>query len=359
MGRVRESVLEAVVASIPRAGDSEMLEIEGHKAALTAAQTRFAYLVRKEWSKSETRTLVWRPDRIDLEIAHNNRFWFASTVVPNESGELRHWNSFGVYNSSGPLQIALEINIPVDRIDGRVSGFVAVDAESAHRFVLHDGGVGGGFKGVGRDAFLESSGLKPIPVALPDGRVRFGVVVAALDSHSGLSPLVGFLERAIEFKARVRSGTLLPQPGSAEPGESYRKYFKEFSGRKSGLRSSEIDYVSRHGDIVDALNSWCRKALSLEECNACKNALIDLALFKQEKMVALFEVKTGTDRQQLYTAIGQLEVHGRNAIGLKKFVVVPNSGPVAADISEYLALRGITLIRFELGKNAIRLFGPT
>jgi hypothetical protein len=75
------------------------------------------------------------------------------------------------------------------------------------------------------------------------------------------------------------------------------------------------------------------------------------------KQVAIFEVKTGTDRQQLYTAIGQLEVHSKNAPASRRYLVIPERGVVAKEIGECVKKRGIHVFRFKLLKRSVKITG--
>jgi hypothetical protein len=183
-----------------------MFKVIAKKGATNAAQAKFAKVIRKGWTNLERRTITWRPSSIELEISHNGRFWFASKVVESEAGgDPRHWNSFGSYERSGNLQIAAEINLPIIRPNNRVSAFVVKERETGDRHVLHDGGVGGGVRGITTDRFLEWSGLDLVGAATPDKDVRNGIIVASLDDGSGLEALTVFLDKAIEFKRLVKS----------------------------------------------------------------------------------------------------------------------------------------------------------
>jgi hypothetical protein len=100
----------------------------------------------------------------------------------------------------------------------------------------------------------------------------------------------------------------LASPEYAQTSSDNETYNREHSGRKSGARSSEIDYISRHGDVVDALRE-ARLAKKTSNEIVPNSRLIDLYVKKGGALTEVYEVKTDTSRQSLYCAIGQLMVH--------------------------------------------------
>jgi hypothetical protein len=63
------------------------------------------------------------------------------------------------------------------------------------------------------------------------------------------------------------------------------------------------------------------------------------------KILELYEVKTGSDRQSIYSAIGQLMVHDRNGESHKS-IVIPDDGDLQDDVAVALERMDISLIRF-------------
>lgn len=330
-----------------------MLTTVESKSEKLAAQNLFRAMVRSAWRRVEKRTIAWRPSSIELEIAHNNNLWFGSDVAKNDSGERRFWNSFGQLRRSGNLEISVEINIPIDASDGKVSGFIAKDPESGILLVMHDGGIGGGRKGIGRDAFLEWSSLRPIPVTTSSGKIRHGIIVAVLDGSDDISALEGFVRNVIAFKEAVRAGALTSTPSGSNAGQSFTDYFKEFSGTKSGSRKKYFQYESRHGDVVDELTRW-HLSSSLPKGRVVKSAFIDLGIETAGELSVLFEVKTDDSRQCLYTAIGQLSVHSASDRTIR-CLVVPDEAAIPTDIAICLEKQRIKVLRFRLSRNAVTI----
>lgn len=328
-----------------------MLELVTSRAEKIASQRLLAELIRKLWRGQERRRIVWRPDSIDLDIAHEGQLWFAAHKAGADGGTLRYWNSFGAYERTGNLNIGIEINIPIETNDRRVSGFFARDPETGTVYLMHDGGVGGGREGVNREAFLNWTGLKPSPVSVEGERPRLGLIVAPLHGDAIDASLSGFVRRAMDFKAAVRAGDLAAMTGGEGP--NYNDYFREFSGKKSGERRREFEYESRHGDIVDALATWA--SAGHNGCRIVKNAYIDLGVEVDGRLTHLFEVKTNTDRQCMYTGVGQLLVHGAGSPGLKRFLVVPDGECLAEDIARSLSELAIGVVRFALHGRSVSI----
>jgi hypothetical protein len=66
----------------------------------------------------------------------------------------RFWNAFGTeLKETGSQSIVVEVNPPLRRLDGRASGLFAKNS-AGFTYLLHRGRVGGGAKGVGKNAFL-------------------------------------------------------------------------------------------------------------------------------------------------------------------------------------------------------------
>lgn len=331
-----------------------MLKLVETRTEKVAAQRRFAKEIERAWEMAERRTVAWRPDSKELPIAHNGELWFAQIRPHDDQRTLRYWNSFGVYNATGNLQIAVEINIPIESNTRRVSGFFAKDESTGAIYLMHDGGVGGGRQGIGQENFLRWSSKRPIPVVASDGRQRFGIIVSGLDDDNLSVNVSSFVQSVIDFKAAVVSGE--PLAIETEVGAaSYQSYFKEFSGSKKGSRRKEFEYITRHGDIVHALSEWVLCSRSGDDLSVVKNAYIDLGLVDGKgSLVELYEVKTNSSRQTLYTAVGQLMVHQGNARGdVQKYVVLPKGEAVSQDIRAAFTAMGIRMLFFVLRKRSV------
>lgn len=310
--------------------------------------------MEKAWHYRETRVVAWRPDSRRMTIHHNGKYWFGSFPPNQDDATPRYWDPFGVYHESGNLQIAVELNVPTNSNGRRVSGFFARDAETGVAYLMHDGGVGGGQKGVGRTAFLAWSDSKLMPVTNTQGEIRPGIVVGPVDSGSTAADVARFVQKAIDFKEAVRRGeTTTPQARVAQ--RRYGEYYDEFSGKKRRRRVEEIEYISRHGDIVAALHDWRLRKLKVDE-KIFKDRYVDLGVQTRGTTQEIYEVKTGCDRQSLYAAIGQVVVHDESPNGdCKRFLVLPDGDAVPGDVTRALTRADISLVRFALRGDRVRI----
>ena len=317
------------------------------------ARAKLRAQLEKAWSNREQRLVVWRPSSRHLTIHHNKQYWFASPP-PGDDIIPRYWNPFGAYRENGGLQIAVELNVPTESNSKQVSGFFARDAETGAVYLMHDGGVGGGRKGVGRTAFLAWSDSKLIPVVDANGDVRLGIIVAPVDAKRTAADIARFVQSTIDFKEAVKRGeTQTPQAREAQ--RRYGEYFDEHSGKKRRRRIEEIEYISRHGDIVRALREWRKRTLKANE-KIFKDAYVDLGVQVNGIMREIYEVKSSCERQTLYTAIGQIVVHDDSTNGVcKRFLVLPSEHTVPGDVMRALTRAEISLIQFTLQGDKVRV----
>lgn len=129
-----------------------MLTLLQGKKEKEDAQKRFSRLIGSAWGESERRTVSWRPNAMELDVFHNGDYWFFSETI-RDSGIPHYWNIFGIYEKNGRLHITVEINIAIEGNDRRVSGFFARDERTGIVYLMHDGDVGGGRRGISRSFF--------------------------------------------------------------------------------------------------------------------------------------------------------------------------------------------------------------
>src|SRR5207245_759029 len=97
--------------------------------------------------------------------------------------------------------------------------------------------------------------------------------------------------RVAAFKQAVRAGSVPTDVAAQQDQPPFDDYFREHSGLKRGKRKKEFEYISRHGDIVDALKRWREQAARGGEL-IVKNVYVDLGIKVKGRLAALYEVKT-------------------------------------------------------------------
>ncbi|KTE15577.1 hypothetical protein [Sphingopyxis sp. H115] len=259
----------------------------------------------------------------------------------------RRWNAFGIFQADWPMQfITVEINIPLKSNGASVAGFFARDPRTGAVYLMHDGGVGGGKKGVGQGAFLAWSGLELVEVDRSEGGPRDAILVGRVDASDLPYRIEQFVRTVRAFKDAVDDGSI-DTPAMQKRIEEWNDYRRENSGRRRGRRRSEIDYISYHGDIVDALRAE-REAARAKGEKILNSPLVDLYVRAGSALTEVYEVKTSLARQAIYTAIGQLVTHSAGAgDGVRRVLVVPE-GELAEDLARCVRAQGFELRRFRL-----------
>jgi hypothetical protein len=74
----------------------------------------------------------------------------------------------------------------------------------------------------------------------------------------------------------------------------------------------------------------------------------------------IYEVKSSCERQVLNTAIGQIVVHENSPSGrFERFLVLPHYESIPRDVTLAFHRADISLIRFALKGNRVRVLKPT
>ncbi|MDP3087042.1 MAG: hypothetical protein Q8M99_02450 [Methylotenera sp.] len=133
---------------------------------------------------------------------------------------------------------------------------------------------------------------------------------------------------------------------SSELKNAGLKYFSsEFSGDKKIRAKSEVDFFVFHGLVVDSLKDFVAK--NLPHSLIYNTQKIDLVIELNNKVTAVFEVKTAVDTQSIYTAVGQLLMHSVGYDGIKKYIVLPSS-VVSDELVTCLISLDIHILWFEI-----------
>ena len=155
-------------------------------------------------------------------------------------------------------------------------------------------------KGAGKAAFLTWSDQRLINVHDSSDGIREGVLVMPIEGESATRSGVRYIDTIACFKQAVRAG--------------------------------EIDTPEFRR----------------------KQQEIDMGIAVGRELVEVFEVKTSTARSDIYTAIGQLMVHG-TADDCRRVMVLPDKEPIAYDLKDALQRLGIELLKFRLGKEKVTI----
>jgi hypothetical protein len=335
-----------------------MFSLIESKEEISKAQLKLESTIRRDFKTSVVKNIGYPGGTTrDAKIVTDGHYWYWSSdhddaEIPNP----RRLNWFGLFRDDADLQIAVEINTAYEGRNDQVAGFFARDNDTGSIYLLHSGRVGGGTKGVGKTAFLAWSDQQPIDVVDSSGGIRVGVLVMPIEGVAATRSAVRYIDTIASFKQAVRAGEIASQEFQLKKKE-LEDFFAESRGRRKGQRSGEIDYLSRHGEVVDALYSWRSSSALPKDGRLVKNVLIDMGIAVGRELVEVYEVKTSTARPDVYAAIGQLMVHGTSD-ECRRVMVLPLNESLAADLMEALQRLHIELLTFELDEKAATIIPP-
>jgi hypothetical protein len=270
------------------------------------------------------RWIGWQGGRGEFDTYWNSHeeFWWAAVESQEEQ---RHILFFGSDDPAGRMQhgIDVEVNPPKSGIDRRCAGLFVRDTEGAV-YLTHSGKVGGGRRGIGKNAFQSAYRGARETVSWPDGEETEVIVIGRIDSEQLQTHVSHFVWEVRRFKTSVSGGressTDQEQSSPPEPG-----FKPEFFGRRRGYHvRSEIETRCDHGLIVNAL-AEALEAMGLKVANDQNRDLYIPARNGQMKL--LFEVKPDKNTSAVYQAIGQLLYHSANQTSLPTLVMVLPAEP--------------------------------
>jgi hypothetical protein len=174
-----------------------------------------------------------------------------------------------------------------------------------------------------------------------------------IDGVAASRSAIRYIDAVSRFKLAVRNGEISKSEFKKKQ-KRYEEFYAEGRGQRKGRRSSEIDYLSRHGEIVDELRKWRGSNPMPSGARIVKDILIDMGVAVENKLIEVFEVKTSAARQYIYSALGQLMVHGTSN-GCRRVMVLPRDESLADDLVEALARLNVELLRFKLGTKRITI----
>jgi hypothetical protein len=332
-----------------------MFTIIEDRADIRIAQRELEATIGREFIETATRDIGWQGGRQpQANVRTDGTYWFWSSDHKDGVANPRRLNWFGRIGEGPGVAIAVEVNTPYAGRNDSVAGFFARNTANGRTYLFHSGRVGGGAEGVKKDALVAWADLELQPVYASDGSHKEGILVMPVTGRGSVRPAIAYVQAIIDFKAAVRSGDT-QTPNAKEKERKLREYFDEFFGRKMGKAvAREIDYVSRHGEVVKALREWRKYKGLADSQRVVKTALIDLGVASGSSLVEVYEVKTSASRGDVYTGIGQLTVHAQS-LNCLRTLVLPADEPLAQDLADALARTDIQLQRYRLTETAVTL----
>lgn len=265
--------------------------------------------------------------------------WFAHALLAT-----RHWCAFGTLPlpEHGNLNIAVEINPPLEGVDGRVAGMVACDEQGA-LYLCHDGAIGGGRQGIGRGEFLKWLGQSRVAVISPTGRSVLVFVVAQIGSPRLVQQAATYVRAVADFKAGH------PAPSTTQDlcGGSDKESEKPRNVPARDGYTAGCDHGIIRNRLAELIEASGRKVT--------RDQQRDLVVKGPQKPSCELEIKTSADPQCVYTAVGQLLVHNTVQPVTRRVAVLP--ADVTQPMRKAIAALGIDLVTYRWTKQHIKFVG--
>lgn len=332
-----------------------MLSIIESKSGIKSAQAILKRTIFREFTGCETRNIGYPGGTTrNARLRTDGTYWYW-TGHHRDATIPRNLNFFGLMRDTPSVDISVEVNTPYQGTTGNVAGFFARDIDTNTTYLLHSGSIGGGTPGVGKFSFLTWSGEDVVEAINENGEIRKGVIVMPIDAQAATRSAKRYIDVIAEFKSAVREGITLTDEFRTRK-TAYKRYFSEPRGRRNVRGRRGFDYISRHGDVVDALEEWRRGERWGNNYETVKDQLLDLGVTVGNQLREVFEVKTSATRYNLYTALGQLMVHGAEQ-RCSKYIVLPAIERIPQDVGEAIRRLDINILKFRLSENEVTIEG--
>ena len=236
------------------------------RRSIAAAQSQFLQVVRQAlpW-KFHNVTVGFQGAHFSVKkVNGNNNIWFAYKRLTDVKIP-KHWNAFGSghpeLNRSN--SITVETNIGLRDRSRRLGALYAQDDDSGNIVLLHRGKIGGGGKGIGRDAFMNWYPGEMVKFVNPDDSrdPETAILVTDLNSKRLVHNIEFFVQAVRQFKSFVRQEDLRELSVADLKGKA-----KEAS--KKPKSSTNIHVVFVRDRYVAAL----AKRRARGKCELCRKA---------------------------------------------------------------------------------------
>ncbi|MBI3512276.1 MAG: hypothetical protein HY064_16570 [Bacteroidetes bacterium] len=231
-----------------------------------------------------------------VQYSTDLNFW----LTYNETELNRYWNGFGVGEPIKDKMNSLtgEINFPKTDIDRRVAGAFGREP-NGNILVLHRGKIGGGKPGVGKNLFVGNFRGEFVTAMDGDTENQF-CLVGQLNSKLFPRQVADFIFEIRRIKDLGNSG----QTNGFSELNNFQ-FSDEHSGQTISEREGQTVIDRTHGIVVNAL----ARELEKRKYKVGNDRNRDLFIHNDNKIQTLFEIKTSSATQNIYSAVGQLIIY--------------------------------------------------
>ncbi|MDN4631976.1 hypothetical protein QCD71_10660 [Sphingomonas sp. PsM26] len=256
------------------------------------------------------------------------RIWGLFGHTDGKEATGRDWNAFGQQPRGFRDNIVVEINQPPSGKDTNLQAIFAVD-DRGRRWLLHQGRMSVAGSRITEADFIAATGLTPTKVRFSDGSSTQYHKVADLQS-----PPAAVQASVATFVARCASARLAKIAGkhTVDDGTAVERWEHNLSPEQTG----DYDVAPRGGTVGRRIHGevWRALATELERRDVPhSNDRVgqhgpDMFTYGNGPRV-LFEIKSGHGAQDIFAAVGQLQIYERLLKSTyRKVLIVPRGmGP--------------------------------
>lgn len=251
--------------------------------------------------------------------------------------DTRFWNGFGIGRPTEGANNSLvgEINFPYENIVRNIQGAFAIE-DNGNVLVLHRGRIGGGKPGIGKTYFTTNFRGDFVTAIDGDRETEF-CLVGELNSKHFPRQVSNFINEIYRIK------NLEDRETAADFSDlTDFNYTDEHSGQTVTERNDPVIIERTHGIVVNKLAEELRnKGLQIGN-----DRNRDLFIHHNGQIKILFEIKTSSSTQCLYSAIGQLLLYSipiRNNV--KLIAVLPDK--LSKIVTKKFSTLGIDLLYYK------------
>lgn len=289
---------------------------------------------------------IGRLSALDVHWHERLGVWGAFGATPGRGDVLRAWNPFGQKPHNFRSNIIVEINPPNRGIDQNLQGLFAVD-DDGQRWLLHQGRMSVSGSRVTEADFIAATLLQPITVDFSDGSKGHYHPVAAIDA-----PPAAVQDSIAAFVARCAQARLYKMGGASSLAtpDALTAWEHGLSPEATGdiLIPSRDAAIRRrrHAEVWKALAAELKRRETPHSNDRIGQYGPDLFTYGPGPAI-LFEIKSHPGAQDVFAAVGQLQIYERlSGKSYRKVLVIPRGvGKTLRGPLEALAIRLVEYYR--------------
>lgn len=303
-----------------------MIKVITDKKQITSLQKKFQIQLSKFLSEEINCWIGYLGGSFQDTVLYSKKLdiWSCSF---EEKG--KYVNLFGI---GKPLEgrmnsITGQINFPFANINRRVAGAFAIENDK-NILVLHRGKIGGGKPGIGKNLVLDKFRGDFVTATDGDYETKF-CLVGELDSILLPKQIATFIKEIARIKLIEEGKTEF----AFDELVNYQ-YTAEHFGQSVIDKKGKITITRTHGIVLGAL---VQEIQSMGHVVA-NNGNLDLFIHHKGRIKTIFELKTSSSTQSLYSAVGQLLIYSipiKNKVDLIMVLPEKLKSNVETRLAEY------------------------